>query len=81
MALEEFKARIALLLDEMYERPEDRHELQERVREQLEGLKGMGMPLPADLVELERALEEDLELPRRARRTHAAPDDGTPPRR
>jgi hypothetical protein len=60
MALEEFKARIALLLDEIARRPEDAHELQERVREQLEELKGMGMPLPADLVELERALEADL---------------------
>jgi F0F1-type ATP synthase membrane subunit b/b' len=60
MALEEFKARIALLLDEMTRRPEDAHELQEHVREQLEELKGMGMPLPADLVELERALGAEL---------------------
>ncbi len=79
MALEEFKARIALLLDEMYERPEDRHELQERVREQIEGLKGMGMPLPQDLVDLERALEEDLELPRGARRNQPTSDEETPP--
>jgi hypothetical protein len=61
MALEEFKARISLLLNEMAQRPEDEHELQERVREQLEELKGLGMPLPQDLVELERALEAGLE--------------------
>jgi hypothetical protein len=80
MALEEYKARIALLLDEMSERPEDRHELQERVREQLEGLKGMGMPLPQDLVDLERSLEEELELPRRARRSRPVPEGETPPK-
>lgn len=67
MALEEFKARIALLLDEMAARPEDAHVLQERVREHLQDLKAMGMPLPEDLVALEQALEEDFEadaLPR-----------------
>jgi hypothetical protein len=61
MALEEFKARISLLMEELAERPEDAHALQERIREQLEGLKAMGMPLPQDLVDLERYLEDDLE--------------------
>lgn len=59
--LEEFKARIALLLDEMAERPEDAHEVQERLREQLAELKALGMPLPEDLVALERSLSEDFE--------------------
>ncbi len=75
MALEEFKARIALLLDVAADRPEDAHALQEQVREQLEGLKGMGMPLPQDLVELERALEEDFEdAVRRQRSLRQRPD-------
>lgn len=61
MALEEFKARIGLLLDEMAQRPEDAHALHERIREQLAGMRALGMPLPEDLVALERSLEADFE--------------------
>ena len=61
MALEGFKARIAMLLDEISERPEDAHEVQERIREQLAEMRAMGMPLPDDLVALERSLEEEVE--------------------
>lgn len=68
MALEDFKAQIALLLDEAAERPEDTHALQEQIREQLAVLKAMGMPLPQDLVDLEQALEEDFEEAVRRRR-------------
>ena len=78
MALEDFKARIALLLDEMVARPDDAHVLQERVREHLQDLKAMGMPLPEDLVELERALEEDFEaaaLPRPRGYGRRAPEE------
>jgi len=58
MALEDIKAQIALLLEEMVNQPEDEHELLEQVREKLAELRAMGMPLPADLVALERQLEE-----------------------
>ena len=53
MAFEDIKARIALLLEAMVQRPTDAHEIHENLREQLNELKAMGMPLPDDLVELE----------------------------
>ena len=58
MALEQIKAQIALLLEEMVSRPEDAHEVHEQVREKLAELRAMGMPLPQDLVELEQMLDE-----------------------
>lgn len=57
MALEEIKARISLLLQEMVNQPEDEHEIQEQLRERFSELRALGLPLPADLVELERQLE------------------------
>jgi uncharacterized coiled-coil DUF342 family protein len=57
MALEEIKARISLLIEQMVEQPEDAHEVHERIREQLNELRAMGMPLPADLVKLEKQLD------------------------
>lgn len=80
MALEEFKARIALLLNEMAQRPDDAHALQERVREQLEGLKGLGMPLPDDLVALERDLEAELEARGASRDEDMPPAEEDEPR-
>jgi hypothetical protein len=58
MALEEIKAQIALLFEEMVNQPEDEHEVLERLREKLNELRAMGMPLPDDLVALEKRLEE-----------------------
>jgi hypothetical protein len=58
MALEEIKARISLLLEEMVNQPEDEHEVLEQLRERLNELRAMGMPLPDDLVALEKRLEE-----------------------
>lgn len=58
MALEDIKAQISLLLEQMVNQPEDEHELLEQVREKLNELRAMGMPLPTDLVALEKQLEE-----------------------
>jgi len=58
MALEQIKAQIALLLEEMVNQPEDQHEMHEQLREKLNELRAMGMPLPADLLALEKRLEE-----------------------
>ena len=58
MAFEDIKAEISLLLQEMVNQPEDEHELLEQVREKLNELRALGMPLPDDLVALERQLEE-----------------------
>ncbi len=65
MAFEEIKARIALLLEEMVEQPEDVHELHERIREELNELRAMGMPLPDDLVALEKRLDDGFESKKR----------------
>jgi predicted nucleic acid-binding Zn-ribbon protein len=59
MALEEIKAQISLLLEEMVNQPEDQHEVHEKLREKLSELRAMGLPLPADLVELEKRLDSD----------------------
>jgi hypothetical protein len=58
MALEDIKAQISLLLEQMVNQPEDEHELLEQVREKLNELRAMGMPLPTDLVALEKQLED-----------------------
>ncbi|MDX8479234.1 hypothetical protein RFN28_12205 [Mesorhizobium sp. VK24D] len=62
MALESFKAQISLLLEEMVNQPKDEHEVQEQLREKLREMRAMGLPLPADLVALEKQLDEDLDV-------------------
>lgn len=61
MALEQFRAQIAMIMDEIAAQTEDAHELQERLRETLAQMQALGLPLPEDLVDLEAALEEELE--------------------
>lgn len=63
MAFEALKVQIAMLLDEIERQPQDPHELQELLREKLAEMRALGLPLPDDLVELEAALEQGLELP------------------
>jgi hypothetical protein len=58
MALEQLKAQIALLMEQMVNQPEDAYEMHEQLREKLVELRALGMPLPQDLVDLERRLEE-----------------------
>jgi hypothetical protein len=55
----DFAIDISLLFEQMVEQPEDAHELAAQIREMLNEMKATGMPLPEDLVELERKLEED----------------------
>jgi len=62
MALESFKAQISLLLEEMVNQPKDEHEVQEQLREKFREMRAMGLPLPADLVALEKRLDEDLDV-------------------
>lgn len=59
MAFEALKIQAYMILDEIAARPADRHILQENLREKLSELRAMGLPLPQDLVDLERALEQD----------------------
>lgn len=66
MAFENLKAEIGLLLAELRDAPEDRHELYLRIMQKLNELKAYGMPLPSDLVELERHLEAEFAADQRA---------------
>ena len=59
MAFEAIQAEIGLLLTQMQNEPEDRHELAMQIREKLQEMRAFGMPLPQDLVDLEAALESD----------------------
>jgi predicted nucleic acid-binding Zn-ribbon protein len=61
---EDLKVRIEMLLEQMVEQPHDVHELQEQLREKLNEIKSLGMPLPEDLVELEGKLEAELNIPK-----------------
>lgn len=59
MAFDQIKLEISLLLTEMQNEPEDRHEIYLSLREKLNQLKATGMPLPEDLVTLEHELEKE----------------------
>lgn len=59
MAFEELKASITMILDEIAKRPEDRHILQERLREKIAELDKLGLPVPEDIRRFEGELEQD----------------------
>ena len=54
-------AAINLLVEQMVHEADDLHEVHLKLREHLDQLKATGMPLPEDLVELERRLTADVE--------------------
>lgn len=58
MAFEDLQAEIASLLIRMNEQPEDVREVELLLREKLNEFRAFGLPLPEDLAELERALDE-----------------------
>jgi hypothetical protein len=66
MAFEDLKAEIGLLLSQMENQPEDRHELYLQIREKLNEMRAFGLPLPDDLVRLERELEAEFKTEARA---------------
>ncbi len=59
MAFDEVKAELGILMTRMQTQPEDRHELYLQLMEKLNEIKAFGMPLPQDLVEMEKALEAE----------------------
>lgn len=59
MAFEQLKLQISLLLSQMQNEPEDRHEIYLQLHEKLNEMKAFGMPLPDDLVKLEHDLEAE----------------------
>jgi hypothetical protein len=64
MAFENTRAEIAMLLGALQTAPEDKHELYLQIMQKLNELKAYGMPLPADLVELEHRLEREFDAER-----------------
>jgi hypothetical protein len=59
MAFEDAKAELGILMTQMQNEPQDKHELYLQLMEKLNELKAFGMPLPEDLVALEKALEAE----------------------
>jgi len=62
MALEELEAQIGVLIEQMENQPEGVHEIRLLIHEKLEEMKAFGLPLPEDLVRLERKLEAEFRL-------------------
>jgi predicted nucleic acid-binding Zn-ribbon protein len=56
MAFENIKAQISLLVSQINNQPEDVHELNAMLYQKLNELRAEGLPLPTDLVELERKM-------------------------
>jgi hypothetical protein len=59
MAFDDVKAELGILLTRMQNEPQDKHELYLQLMEKLNELRAYGMPLPQDLVEMEKALEAE----------------------
>ena len=59
MKLDEIQAEISLLLTQMENQPQDRHELFEVIREKINEMRAFGMPVPDDLKKLEQTLEAE----------------------
>jgi hypothetical protein len=57
MAFDDLEAELALLINQMDTPPEDPHELYQRIFEKLNEFKAMGLPLPDDLVRVEKELD------------------------
>jgi hypothetical protein len=68
MAFEAIQAELGLLLTRMQNEPADRHELYLQIMQKLSELKAYGMPLPEDLVQLEKRLEAEFEADLREQR-------------
>ena len=56
----EIEAEISLLVKQMEDVPEDRFELQLQLLAKLNEMRAYGLPLPNDLIELEKTLETEL---------------------
>jgi hypothetical protein len=67
MAFEDLQAELSLLLNQMENQPENPHELYLQIREKLNEMRAFGLPLPEDLVRLERELEAQFraEMPKK----------------
>lgn len=62
MAFEDWKVRLRMLLEEATHQPEDFHEAQETLREEIANFNAQGLPVPEDLAKMEKLLEARLNL-------------------
>ena len=65
MAFDDVKAELGILLTRMQNEPTDKHELYLQLMEKLNELRAFGMPLPQDLVDMEKALEAEFAAEKR----------------
>lgn len=66
MAFDDLITRINMLFVEMENQPQDATQLLGQIRLELNQMKATGQPLPADLVALEKRLEEEFEAAAKA---------------
>jgi hypothetical protein len=66
MAFDDLEAELALLINQMDTPPGDPHELYLRIFEKLNEYKALGLPLPDDLVRVEKELEKYFAATKRA---------------
>ena len=59
MAFEKLMAQVSLLLTQMENQPEDKHELYMQLRERINEIRNTGFPVPDDLIRLEQELEAE----------------------
>ena len=59
MAFDALQAEVALLVNQMENHPEDRHELHLVLLEKLNEMRAFGLPVPQDLLDLEEAFESE----------------------
>lgn len=57
------EARLSMILTDMEGEQGDRHEIWQRLKQTLDGMRAYGMPLPEDLVRLEDELEREFRGP------------------
>lgn len=60
MAFEAIKAELDILLEKMINQPQDAFELEMLMRQKLNAVKAEGLPVPEDLAEFEKKLDDRL---------------------
>ncbi len=70
MAFDDLEAELALLVNQMDTPPENPHDLYLRIFEKLNEFKALGLPLPDDLVRVEKELEKYFVSQQRSGKKH-----------
>ena len=59
MAFEELHSSLARLMEEIEARPDDRHELQQKLWAKIKEIRSLGLPVPHHLLNLYSQLEQE----------------------